>query len=56
MKLTKPQQELLDSLPTHCAESYAPAQKLVALGLAKWEPQRLSQDRLVATTPEDGGA
>lgn len=49
-KLTKPQKELLDSLPTPCAESYAPAMKLVAIGLAKWERGTLG-DRLVRASP-----
>lgn len=35
-RLTKPQRDLLDQLPCTVAESYPPAKKLVALGLAEW--------------------
>lgn len=45
--LTKPQRELLASLPTTCSESYAPAKRLVALGLAVWEEGRFGSTRLV---------
>jgi len=48
-KLTKPQQSLLDELPTPVSGTYEPAKKLVALGLARWVPQRLSSDVLVPT-------
>lgn len=36
MKLTKPQRELLETLPRVVVESYPPAKALVAKGLAKW--------------------
>ena len=36
-KLTKTQQELYDKLPCTCVEYYAPAKKLVELGLAKFD-------------------
>lgn len=48
IKLTKPQRELLDSLPTTCADSFPPARRLVELGLARWEPRKFS-DWLVRT-------
>lgn len=51
-KLTKPQQALLDELPTSCSESYPPAIKLVELGLARWERGTFG-DRLVPATPSD---
>lgn len=41
-KLTKPQRELLESLPTTCADNYPPAVKLVALGLAQWKSHRFT--------------
>ncbi len=36
IKLSKPQLALLETLPQHVVDSYAPAIKLVALGLAEW--------------------
>lgn len=35
-KLTKAQQDLYDKLPCTCVEYYAPAKRLVELGLAKF--------------------
>lgn len=50
-KLTKPQQDLFNELPTSCSETYPPAMKLVALGLARWERGSFG-DRLVRATPD----
>lgn len=40
-KLTKAQKALYDQLPCSCAEYYAPAKKLVELGLAKFDKKYL---------------
>lgn len=69
VKLSDPQWELLHGLPTTCAEAYRPAQRLVSLGLARWEhgsygstvlwPTDLgystSRARLASPAPMQGG-
>lgn len=58
MKLTKPQQRLLDQLRAKgsltCSESYKPAQKLVALGLATKLGLAFDMVRLTPTREADG--
>lgn len=46
--LSRPQRELLLELPAMASDIYAPARKLVSLGLAQWVPYRFS-DRLEPT-------
>lgn len=50
VKLTKPQMALLGQRPCTCSDTYAPARRLVALGLARWEPQMFG-DLLVPALP-----
>ena len=44
MKLTEPQKKLLGELPKRVVGSYAPAKKLVELGLAAWKKTPVTWD------------
>jgi hypothetical protein len=49
MKLSKAQQALLADIPCAVSQSYAPARKLVALGLARWVHASYGGTRLEPT-------
>lgn len=53
MKLTKPQEEFLRAMPTTGVENYAPARKLVELGLAKMIEQKYGSHQYNRTPEGD---
>ena len=53
MKLSKPQMKLLAELPRRVVDYYAPAKKLVELGLAEWKKTPATWDsNFLERTPE----